>query len=155
MNWIQIPKLNSNQQLDSNSIEEKWDTNWWRKYWKSSCEYGVGKKKTFKKTQIPKYLSMFLHLNKNSNLELFNLWRSMKYKIVLPKPTLMNQHNWNYFCSFFSKNQLMVINTIKYTFHIGYNHSLKQMLANLNLMSDNIQCFRYNYFSKLDEFFGV
>jgi hypothetical protein len=28
-----------------NWIEIQWDANWWRRYWKSTCEYGVGKKK--------------------------------------------------------------------------------------------------------------
>jgi hypothetical protein len=25
-------------------IEEKWDTNWYRKYWKFSCDHGVASK---------------------------------------------------------------------------------------------------------------
>jgi hypothetical protein len=140
--------LNSNQQLDWNSIKEKWDTNWWRSYWKSSCEYGVGKKKPLKRHKSQNTFICFFIWKINCDLELFNLWGFMKYKIILLKPTLTNHHNWNcLFFHFFQKSQLTVINTIKYTFHIGYNHSLKQMLVNLNLMSDNIHCFRYNYLS--------
>ncbi len=38
LDWIPI------QQLDSNSIEEKWDdANWWKRYWRSPFEYGVEK----------------------------------------------------------------------------------------------------------------
>ncbi len=47
-------KLNS---IELNSIEKKWDPNSWRRYRKSTCEYGVMKKKlqkdTFSKNTIP------------------------------------------------------------------------------------------------------
>jgi hypothetical protein len=41
LNWIE---------LNSNSIEEKWDANWWKSYCEFDCGYGVGKNKI--KTQI-------------------------------------------------------------------------------------------------------
>jgi hypothetical protein len=39
--------------LNSNSIKNKWDASWWRKYSKSSCDFGVGKE-NLKNTQIQK-----------------------------------------------------------------------------------------------------
>jgi hypothetical protein len=30
--------------LNWNWVEEKWDANWWKKYWKYVCEYAVEKK---------------------------------------------------------------------------------------------------------------
>ncbi len=114
------------------------------------------KKKPLKKHKSQNTFLCFFTWKINSDLELFNLWRSMKDIIVLPKPTLMNHHYWNcLFFNFFQKSQLIVINTIKYTWHIGYNHSLKQVLANWNLMKDNIQCFRYKYLSNQMNFLGM
>jgi hypothetical protein len=45
-NWIDV-------QFNSNSIEEKWDENWYIKYWKSTYNYGI-EKKTFEKTHVQK-----------------------------------------------------------------------------------------------------
>jgi len=55
-NWIELNfnsttfnstiGLRDNSNSNSNSIKEKWDTNWWRRYGKFIYEYGVGKKKT-------------------------------------------------------------------------------------------------------------
>jgi hypothetical protein len=57
-------KSNSIQQLDQNSIElssnqieNKWYSNWWRKYSKSFCEYDIGN--VFLKKR---HKSMILHL---------------------------------------------------------------------------------------------
>jgi hypothetical protein len=47
LNWIefQFNKLNqSSTELNPNSIVKKWDANWWKMYWKSTCEYNVEKK---------------------------------------------------------------------------------------------------------------
>ncbi len=47
LNWIQ---------QDSNSIEEKWDAKWWKRYWKFTYEYGVGNfllQKQIQKDTIP------------------------------------------------------------------------------------------------------
>jgi hypothetical protein len=38
--------------MTSNSIKNKWHPNWLRGYSKSSCKYGVGRKKKFQKAQI-------------------------------------------------------------------------------------------------------
>jgi hypothetical protein len=46
-----------------------------KRYSKSSCEYGVGKK-LFKTTNLKRHLSILLHLKmgyKNYNLKLFNI----------------------------------------------------------------------------------
>jgi hypothetical protein len=45
--------------LNSNSIEEKWDANWYRNYWKFSCYYGVGKKRPSEKKTNMKFSSLF------------------------------------------------------------------------------------------------
>jgi hypothetical protein len=37
------------QQLHEDLIEKKWDANWWRRYWKSTHKYAVGKKNLKKK----------------------------------------------------------------------------------------------------------
>jgi hypothetical protein len=47
--WIEInsnsTKFNPNwNQLSSNSIEEKWNVNWWIRYWNLADEFGVGKR---------------------------------------------------------------------------------------------------------------
>jgi len=35
-------------ELNLNSIEEKWDANWYKRFSKFACNYGIGKK-TFEK----------------------------------------------------------------------------------------------------------
>jgi hypothetical protein len=67
--------LFKNIKWNSNSIEEKWNANWCRRYWKSIHGYGVGKKKNFQNTKIQKdkHLSIPLYLGigfTNSILEL-------------------------------------------------------------------------------------
>jgi hypothetical protein len=51
MNWnlIQVFKFNLNtlnriQIQKFKLIKEKWNTNWYRKYWKFSCDHGVARK---------------------------------------------------------------------------------------------------------------
>jgi len=49
------------QQLCEDLIEKKWDANWWRKYWKSTHKYGVGKIKLEKKqTQKNTFMCLFI-----------------------------------------------------------------------------------------------
>jgi hypothetical protein len=47
LNWIHI-------QLHLYSIEEKWDANWCRRYWKSTHDYVVELKKPLKKHKSEK-----------------------------------------------------------------------------------------------------
>ncbi len=82
--------------LDSNSIEEKWNANWWRKYWKSA--HDGWKTQTLERHKFEKTLF-------HSSLEwakqiiiwnyLHDNLRLMGSTIVLPKPTSINHHPWN------------------------------------------------------------
>jgi hypothetical protein len=56
LNWIQIPKLNSN------SIEEEWDANWYKRYWKRASDYVIQKQKLQKNTNLKRHLSNPLYL---------------------------------------------------------------------------------------------
>jgi len=135
-NWIEIQLKKNGTQIGGEVIENL------------LVNMVLEKKTPLKRHKSQNTFICFFIWKINCNLELFNLWGFMKYKIILLKPTLTNHHNWNcFFFHFFQKSQLTVINTIKYIFHIGYNHSRKQMLVNLNLTSDNIHCFWYNYLS--------
>ncbi len=60
--------------------EEKWDANWWRRYWKFACEYGVGKKppKQHKFEKIHFNASLLGNGLNNLSLELFK-WQPMTY----------------------------------------------------------------------------
>jgi hypothetical protein len=70
--WIEF-ELNPNSKIqfkyiewNSNStieikIELKWNANWWRRYRKSPCEYGVGKRKN-KYIDPKRHISMPLYL---------------------------------------------------------------------------------------------
>jgi hypothetical protein len=48
VNWIELnsnsTQFNSMIGLKLNSIEEKWYANWWKRFCRSTHEYGVGKK---------------------------------------------------------------------------------------------------------------
>ncbi len=63
--WIQFNNF-------SNSIEEKWDANWWRRYWKYACEYDLiknnnffFKKKTLKDINLERHVCFHVSLFKN------------------------------------------------------------------------------------------
>ncbi len=45
-------KFNAMVGLKFFSIEKKWDVNWWKRYWKFACDYGVGF--VFTNTEIQK-----------------------------------------------------------------------------------------------------
>jgi len=61
VNWIEL-NSNSTIGLKLNSIEEKWYANWWKRSWKSTYEYGVGKKKKLKKNlEMKRHLSMHVY----------------------------------------------------------------------------------------------
>ncbi len=74
LKWIEIElKLNSIEfklvEWNINSIKEKWDANWCKRYWNFAHDYGV--KKFKKKTQIQKYTFPFLFAWESPNW--FNL----------------------------------------------------------------------------------
>ncbi len=56
--WMQIEVTSDLIELDFNSTKfnstiglkklKNWNTNWWKRYWKSACEYDVGER-NFKK----------------------------------------------------------------------------------------------------------
>jgi len=82
--WIKLIESNSNssklnRQLNKTplnwikiQLKKKWAANWWRKYWKYVCEYDLGKK-TFKKTQIQKYIFGCLFIQEWAiNLQVWN-----------------------------------------------------------------------------------
>lgn len=77
--------------LNSNLIKEKWDVNWWRRYWKCAHEYGVGFyfilkiqmwKDTFPCLLPWEWVEKILIWNHLSD----NLW-NRELKVVLPKPS--------------------------------------------------------------------
>ncbi len=64
-------------ELNLNSIEEKWDANWYKRFSKFACNYGIGKK-TFEKEKEKKekkrHICILHHLRIEytySNLELY------------------------------------------------------------------------------------
>ncbi len=59
-------KILNNMHFELNWIEfqfndEKWDANWWRKYWKFACKYSV-EKKLQNNTNLKRHISMPLYL---------------------------------------------------------------------------------------------
>jgi hypothetical protein len=71
--------------LNSNSIQEKWDANWYRNYWKFSCDYGVEKKRPSGKTQIWNF-----HLSSLGNLLNRFPLETVQRMIYATKPILTN-----------------------------------------------------------------
>jgi hypothetical protein len=79
-NWLE---------LNSNSFEKKWDTKWWKRYWKFTCEYGV-KKQIWKDT-----FSCLLFENGLNKFRTRIWWGWILWDliIILPKPIPMNQRH--------------------------------------------------------------
>jgi len=91
-------KISISIELKSNSIEEKWDANWCKRYWKPTCEYGVEKKPL----KIHKSKKAHFHFSLFGNwLNRFLIWNCypkgqlMIPKSILPKLAPMNHHHWN------------------------------------------------------------
>jgi len=89
--------------LNSNSIEKKWDANWWESDWKSSHEYGVELLLTKKKTHKESSLNNTFE----NTLNKFQFWHCSTYNNNLwnLKVSYLNQLWWIIHChwNYFSK----------------------------------------------------
>jgi hypothetical protein len=103
--WIELDWFQINQ-MNSNSIEQKWDAIWYRIYWEFSSNYGVGKKKNtlkrHKSEKTPFHLSLLGNwLNKflfgTIQRKIYSTGWLTNFEVVWPKLVSMNHCHWIFF----------------------------------------------------------
>jgi hypothetical protein len=66
-------------ELNLNSIEEKWDANWYERFSKFACNYGMGKK-TFKKEKKRKKTHLYPSSLENIHIIIWNYTKDNSLK---------------------------------------------------------------------------